>query len=77
MATIDGNTVHIEGVGTCNIIATQDGNEYYNAAQSVTIPFTVTKAQQTITFEPLGVHVYGDDDIPLIATSTSGADIYF
>jgi len=77
VATVDGNTVHIEGVGTCNIIATQDGNEYYNAAQSVTIPFTVTKAQQTITFEPLGIHVYGDDDIPLIATSTSGADIYF
>lgn len=77
VATVDGNTVHIEGVGTCNIIATQDGNEYYNAAQSVTIPFTVTKAQQTITFEPLEKCIYGTDDVLLEASTTSGVEIYF
>lgn len=77
VSTIDGNIVHIVAAGTCNITATQEGNEYYNAAPSVTLPFTVTKAYQTITFEPFATYTYGDDDIPLVANCTSGADVYF
>ena len=77
VATVDGNIVHIVGAGTCNITATQEGNEYYKAAEPVTVPFTVTKAYQTITFKNIGEHAYGDDDIQLVASSTSELDIYF
>ena len=77
VATVSGNTVHITGVGLCNITATQEGNEYYNAAVPVTLPFSVTKSYQTITFEPLGTYVYGTGYVQLTASTTSGADIYF
>ena len=77
VATVDRNIVHIIGAGTCNITATQEGNEYYKAAEPVTVPFTVTKAEQTITFNKLGEYAYGIGTITLTASSTSGLDIYF
>lgn len=77
VAIVDGNTVHITGAGTCSITATQAGNEYYNAAASVTLPFTVTKAYQTIMFDQIEEAVYGDSPVQLSASSTSGLDIYF
>ena len=77
IATVNGNTVHITGVGQCNITATQEGNDYYNAAAAVTLPFTVTKSYQTITFEPLEKCIYGTDDVLLEASTTSGVEIYF
>lgn len=77
IATVNGNTVHITGVGQCNITATQEGNNYYNAAAAVTLPFTVTKSYQTITFEPLEKCIYGTDDVLLEASTTSGVEIYF
>lgn len=77
IATVNGNTVHITGVGQCNITATQEGNDYYNAAAAVTQPFTVTKSYQTITFEPLEKCIYGTDDVLLEASTTSGVEIYF
>ena len=77
VATVDGNIVHIVGAGTCNITATQEGDEYYDAAPAVTLPFTVTKAEQTITFNKLGEYAYGIGTITLTASSTSGLDIYF
>lgn len=77
VATVDGNTVHITGAGTCNITATQAGNEYYNAAASVTLPFTVTKAYHGIIFSQIEEAVYGDGPVRLSASSSSGLDVYF
>ena len=36
-------------VGTCTIVASQTGNDYYNAAPSVTQSFEISRASQTIT----------------------------
>ena len=44
--TISSNTVHITGVGSCNITAHQAGNSNYNAAPDVSQTFTVN-----ITYE--------------------------
>jgi autotransporter-associated beta strand protein len=44
VATIVNNQIHIVGAGTSEISASQDGNDIYNAATSVTQPLTVTKA---------------------------------
>lgn len=43
VATIDGNTVSIAGLGTTNITATQAGNDNWNALEQ-TITLTVTEA---------------------------------
>jgi len=42
-AIVDGK-IHIIGVGTTKITAVQEGNEFYNPSQKITLPFLVTKA---------------------------------
>lgn len=71
VATINGNVVSIKGAGTANITATQDGNDYYSAATSVTLTLTVSKASQAITFNELPIMTYGDAPLELNATTNS------
>src|SRR5439155_10144092 len=40
--TIASGKVHIVGLGTCTITASQGGNDLYNAAANVTRSFTVS-----------------------------------
>ena len=77
VATINGNIVHVIDVGTTEITACQAGDEYYNAALSVTQSFTVTKAYQTITFEELPACVYGQTPITLNAIVSSGLPVEY
>jgi hypothetical protein len=71
VATISGNTLTIVGAGTISIIASQSGNNIFNAAPSVERSFTVTKANQTVTFEDIPVKKYGSGDFQLNASTTS------
>lgn len=48
-ATVSGSTLTITGAGTITVKATQGGDSTY-AAASATVSFTVSKANQTITF---------------------------
>ena len=59
VCTVSGNTVTIVTGGTCTIRASQAGNTNYLAATQVSQSFTVTKANQTITFDPPGNQTYG------------------
>jgi hypothetical protein len=77
VATVSGNRVSITGAGNANITATQSGNSNYNAASSVTLPLTVSKAIQTITFAPLAEHTYGGSTFTLNASSNSGLPIVY
>ena len=77
VATINGNIVHITGAGTTEITATQEGNEYYNAAPTVSQTLTVTKAYQTINFPNLPSCVYGQEPILLNATVNSDVTIEY
>lgn len=74
---VRGHYIHIESVGTANITATQEGDEYYNAAAAVTLPFTVSKAYQTITFPELPTYTYGMPPVTLTATTTSSATVRY
>ena len=74
---VRGHYVHIEGVGTANITATQAGDEYYSAVAAVTLPFTVSKAYQTITFPELPTCTYGTSPVTLQATTNSSATIRY
>jgi hypothetical protein len=46
---LSGNTVHINGAGSCTITASQSGNANFAAATSVPRTFTVNKAVSTTT----------------------------
>lgn len=78
IATIAGVTVTILGVGDISIIASQAGNDNYEDAVSVEQNLTVSKAGQTISFEPLPEKTFGDVPFELIATGgESGLPITF
>jgi hypothetical protein len=77
IATVSGNTVTIKAAGTVNITASQVGNENYNAASSVTLPLSVSKAAQTITFADLPACTYGGVPLTLTATSSSGLTVTY
>src|SRR6185369_3245765 len=54
VCTLLGSTVTIVGTGTCTIDANQAGNANFNAAPQVSQSFTVSKANQAISFGALG-----------------------
>jgi gliding motility-associated-like protein len=77
VAIINGGLISITGAGTAIITASQPGNENYNPAVSVQQTLIVSKASQTIVFNPLPVVQYGDNDFTITATSTSGLTVTF
>ncbi|NJK95405.1 MAG: hypothetical protein HC905_11275 [Bacteroidales bacterium] len=77
VATIVANQIHIIGVGTSTITASQSGNSNYNAASDVVQTLTVNKANQTITFGALTAMTYGDADLAPGATSSSGLSVAY
>ncbi|HEX3009078.1 MAG TPA: MBG domain-containing protein, partial [Bacteroidales bacterium] len=77
IATIVNNKIHIVGVGTCNIYASQNGDDYYNAAITISQPLTVVKASQVINFDPLPAVTYGSADFEITASASSGLNVVF
>ena len=77
VATINGNIVTIKNAGVANVTATQDGDDYYNAATPVTHQLVVSKITQTITFDELPVMTFGDAPIELIAVAGSSNEVVF
>jgi hypothetical protein len=63
VATIVSGSVHIVGIGTSSITASQAGNGNYLAASDVTKTLTVNSlSSQTITFNALPAKTFGDND---------------
>jgi uncharacterized repeat protein (TIGR03803 family) len=77
VATVSGNTVTIVGAGTANITASQGGNANYNAAAEIVQPLSVSKANQTITFNALPSKAVGDAPFTLSATAISGLPVSY
>jgi hypothetical protein len=75
--TVTGGTVHLTGVGSCTVTASQAGNATFNAATSVPQAFAVTKANQTIAFGALAGKTFLDPDFVVSATATSGLAVSF
>lgn len=71
VASISGNTVQINGAGTCVITASQAGNANYLAAVDVNQSLTVNQAAQTISFSPLSSKLI--TDLPFTLNATGGA----
>jgi hypothetical protein len=81
VCTVTGNSVTLIGAGTCTIQATQPGNGIYNPAAPVTRSFSVTKANQTISFPPPRPSPPGPRKTPspftVTATASSGLAVTF
>src|SRR5205807_2240692 len=75
--TVSGTTIHLTGAGSCEIVASQGGNENYNAAPDLHRTFSIAKANQTITFGALANKTFGDADFNVSATASSGLSVSF
>jgi hypothetical protein len=72
IASIINGYIHIRNVGTCEIIALQKGDTFFNAAPDIAKILTVSKRNQSITFLPLADKVVGDSDFNPGAAASSG-----
>ena len=75
VATVSGNMVHIVGVGSATITASQAGNNNYNPAPDKSQTLNVLKADQTITFGILPDLNYGDSDFTPTVSASSGLSV--
>ncbi len=75
-AEVVGTTVRLKGAGPVTITASQPGNEnYLPTAVSVSQRFTVAKGNQTIRMQPIADRTYGDGDITVGASASSGLPV--
>jgi formylglycine-generating enzyme required for sulfatase activity len=69
--------VQSTGVGTVVLRASQPGNDDYVAAVPVDRTFTVSKGDQTLTFDPVGSKTFNDAPVTLSARSSVGLPVTF
>jgi hypothetical protein len=75
--TITDTTVHLSGVGSCTITASQSGDSNYAAATSVDQPFIISNASATITLSNMTQTYDGSAKSPTATTNPSGLDVTF
>ena len=61
VCTVSDSWVHLVAVGTCELVASQAGNDFYAAASDVTQSFVVNPREITVFVEDKS-KVYGTDD---------------
>jgi hypothetical protein len=69
--------VHITGVGSCTVTASQAGDSNYNPAEDVEQSFNIVKGDQTITFPAIANKTYGAADFAPGATASSGLPVSY
>jgi hypothetical protein len=77
ICTVSGATVTLVAAGTCTIAANQGGNATYEAAPQVARSFTVTTANQAITFNSLPSRPHDQPPFTISATASSGLAVVF
>ena len=75
--TVSGNTLTAVGEGSATITASQAGNSNYNAAANVTYTVTVSKKNQSITWNMGNKALNVGDQLTLDATASSGLDVTY
>jgi MBG domain (YGX type)/YDG domain len=70
VATVSGSTLKITGAGSCNISASQLGNEFYEAAETVTRAHLINTATLTIAADSV-TRIYGSPN-PLLTYTCFG-----
>jgi hypothetical protein len=76
--TIASRTVTITAAGSCTVTANQAGDATtYNPAPPLSQPFTILKANQTISFGALPNKRFGDPPFSISAAASSGLPVTF
>ncbi|HZY78477.1 MAG TPA: choice-of-anchor tandem repeat GloVer-containing protein [Cyclobacteriaceae bacterium] len=75
IAIIENNKVKPLAPGTVGIVATQPGDDNYNAAADVVRTLTIEKGPQVITLKEIPAKTVGDQFTPEV-TSTSGLTVF-
>ena len=78
VAEIVNGKIHIVNAGTCNILANQDGNSDYLAADEVSVAFTVIPKAIAVVANANQTKVYGELDPTLTYTADAlvGSDTF-
>jgi len=69
--------VHLTGVGSCTITASQASDSNYNAAPDVPQSFSIARDSQTIAFGALPGKTFGDPDSTVSATTSASLTVSF
>jgi hypothetical protein len=77
VCAVSGNTVTIVTGGTCTVKASQPGNANYVAAAAISQSFTITRANQTISFGAMANSTFGVVPFTVGATASSGLAVTF
>jgi len=72
--TANGSTIGTFPISGCSGLADSGFSVVYDYADS---SHTVAKSNQTITFDPIPAHTYGDADFDVSATASSGLAVTF
>lgn len=72
-----GTMVHLTGAGQCTITATQAGDSSFGPAIPVARTFTIARADQHITFDPLPNKQFGRPDQNIHAIASSNLSVAF
>ncbi len=75
--TVSAAQVHLTGAGQCTITASQDGDATWGPATPVAQTFTIGKADQQITFDPLPDKQFGRPDQNIHAIASSNLAVAF
>lgn len=75
--TIASRTVTITAAGSCTVTANQAGDTTFNSAPALAQPFTILKANQTISFGALPNKRFGDPPFTISASASSGLPVAF
>ena len=76
-AVVNKSKLKLNGIGSVTIRASQAGNSEYNPAPHVDQTFTVSQANQVITFGELDDKTFGDAPFTLSATASSNLPVSF
>ncbi|MEP5074120.1 MAG: hypothetical protein ABJR07_07020, partial [Lentilitoribacter sp.] len=75
--SVSGATVTISGAGVATIAVNQAGNENYLPADEVTQSFTIGKANQTISINPVADKLIIDDPFDISASVDTGLELTY
>lgn len=77
-ASLNGNIVSLDGnTGTVTIVASQSGNADFDPAPAISRTFTVTLADNTITFPAIANQLLSAAPFNLTATASSGLNVNY
>ena len=74
---IAGNKATIVGIGTVTVTASEEGDVNYLPADPVKRTVIINKANQNISFNPIPELTLDDAEVDLVASSTSGLNMYY